>query len=180
MSATGVRILHRALAIAVLGALLVLSAGGTALVSQVLELLPDGFPYLGGTCGLGVRVNQLDLALGVNCGNARTRGDTTSCGSVPGGHFCNVTFEGYGQVFRWINAGRLVSELFGSCSDVKTSSWTGLDAMLPLNLHLSCSVGVFIPQGGCSSLEIYARAAFEGAYAPPVWTYGPDVTRLCP
>lgn len=157
-----------------------IAAPADALVAQVLGLLPDGFPYLGGVCGIGVRVEQLDLAAGINCGNTKIPKSTFSCRSAPGGHVCNATEDGFGQGFRWINAAHLHAEMFGSCFDSKDATWQGLDGFLPVDLPLECSVSGFIPQGSCMTIKVWTRIHFDGAYAPADYVFGPDEGGLCP
>lgn len=167
----------RCLAIAVM-ALVFTSAPSTALISQLANLLPDGFPYIGGVCGVGT--SYFGLAIGLNCGSTQTKGGSFSCHQVTGGHNCDVNYEGFGQVFRWINAGVLHAEMYGSCSDTNMTSWDTLGALLPLTVGLACSIHMFIPQGQCQTVRVYVSVSFEGAYAPPTYTVGPDEIGLCP
>lgn len=172
---------HRAVPIVCLVAstfLVVQPAAG--IITEVFDLIPPGFPYISGVCGLGYRIDFLDVALGVNCGDAGGHGGSITCRDTAGGHNCNATFNGYADSSRWINGATMTGELFGSCQQAKQVSWSDFDGVLPITLPLSCSIVIFVPQGQCVTVRAYERVSFLGNLRPDPYTVGPTEIGLCP
>ena len=157
---------------------LLVAPTGNALVSEVLELIPQGFPYLGGICGLGTKV--LNVALGVNCINGAPGDSDTSCETVTGGKKCEVTMRGEGEAYRWVKAASVTLRLDGSCSNVTSMGWGDLGGVLPVLVHAECPSGsVFIASGSCQTFWIDVSVQAEGPRAPPPFFGGHQEIGIC-
>jgi len=156
---------------------LALSSTSYAIVAEVVSVLPPGFPWLGGVCGVGV--SALAFTVGLNCGGAETNGASFGCWNAPGGRTCNVTFKGEAEAFRWVNAGSFDSALDGACQTSAHREWPDIGAVYLVAVELQCSVERFVPDGACLELDVVPSINFRGELAPERYVGGGEGITIC-